>query len=891
MKRLAPAQRLCRLAAVILCSLSIAAAQSGGYYVIDAIAGPGSVGDGGAATAAWFHQPFDVVLDAGGNLYIADSGNHRIRRVDADGNIATFAGSGLEGFSGDGGPASAARLSAPRSVALDAGGNLYIADTGNQRVRKVDAATGNISTIAGTGSSGGSGDGGPASAARLFNPAGLALDSAGNLYIAHRDRVRKVDAATGVISTFAGTGLRGDSGDGGAATAAQLDGPADIALDAAGNLYIADLSNHRIRKVDAATGVISTFAGTGMPGHTGDGGAATAARIFSPRDAAADADGNIYIAHSAVVRKVDTAGNISTIAGTATAGHSGDGGPATAAQMRTPSSVAADADSNIHIVDTNSHRVRKIDAATGNISTIAGDGTYGFSGDGGPATAAHMRLPSSVAADADGNLYIADQSNRRIRKVDAATGAISTIAGDGEFGSSGDGGRATAARMYYPSGLIVDGDGRVYFADQGARRIRRLIPAAALSALPPPRITLQAQPSSVAPGREAALTWTASGAATVTIDQGLGEMTPPAAGSVLVRPRRTTTYTAVARSASGREAAASAAVTVIGGNETGPEVYARPLKLSFALPQDAAPASQTAVLFVDDGELDWSVSSSARWLIASPRQGSLSPGREQTLTVSADPAGMRTGAHRARLFVRAEGRVSAQIRVSLDVLPPRGPAVSEHGVVNAAVRSAFGRPGLFGPRLLPLAPGSLAAVHGVNFLPDGAAPRIAEALPLPTALGGVRVLFDGIAARLRCGQPPGARRRPGGNLRHRAGRGRAALGRRHELLSARRHELLSARRRMPVRRLDNRHPPYARPPAGMDRRVPTGRAGHPVFLPGAELRRGQLGDRANPPKHPRQRRRRSGHRRRRPPQPSRSDDGRRMKPAAAAPASSLCTIR
>ena len=631
MKRLASAQRLCRLAAVILCFLSTAAAQSGGYYVIDAIAGPGAGGDGGAATAAWFHEPSDAALDA-------------------DGNSATFAGSGLEGFSGDGGQASAARLPASRSVALDAGGNLYIADTGNQRVRKVDAATGNISTIAGTGLSGGSGDGGsgdggPASAARLFNPAGLALDSAGNLYIAHRDRVRKVDAATGVISTFAGTGA---------------------------------------------------------------------------------------------------------------AGFGGDGGPATAAQMRAPSSVAADADGNLYIVDTNSHRVRKIDAATGNISTIAGDGTYGFSGDGGAATAAQMASPVSAAADADGNIYIADQGNRRVRKIDAATGAISTIAGDGEFGSSGDGGRATAARMYYPSGLIVDGDGRVYFADQGTRRIRRLIPAAALSALPPPRIALQAQPSSVAPGREAALTWTASGAATVTIDQGLGEMTPPAAGRVLVRPRRTTTYTAVARSASGREAAASAAVAVIGGNETGPEVHARPLKLSFALPQDAAPASQTIVLFAQNGEpdsplepeLDWSVSSSARWLTVSPQQGSLSPGRQQTLTVSADPAGMRTGAHRARLFVRTEGRITTQIRVSLDVLPPRGPAVSEHGVVNAAVRSAFGRPGLFGPRLLPLAPGSLAAVEGLNFLPAGAAPRIAEALPLPTALGGVRVLFDGIAAPL-----------------------------------------------------------------------------------------------------------------------------------------------
>ncbi len=251
---------------------------------------------------------------------------------------------------------------------------------------------------------------------------------------------------------------------------------------------------------------------------------------------------------------------------------------------------------------------------------------------------------------------------------------IHTAAGPG---ATGDGGPATEAWLKYPEGVAADAEGNVYIADYGNARIRKICPPGRVCVIEPPA----AEPI-------------------------------PAPEPIL------------------------------------PAVNARPLKLSFALPQDAAPASQTAVLFVDDGELDWSVRSSARWLTASPRQGSLSPGREQTLTVSADPAGMRTGAHRARLFVRAEGRVTAQIRVSLDVLPPRGPAVSEHGVVNAAVRSAFGRPGLFGPRLLPLAPGSLAAVEGVNFLPDGAAPRIAEALPLPTALGGVRVLFDGIAAPL-----------------------------------------------------------------------------------------------------------------------------------------------
>ena len=448
--------------------------------VISTVAGDGVQGfggDGGPATAAQLYLPRGVALDGAGNLYIADRYNHRIRKVDAAGVISTVAGDGTEGFGGDGGPAVAAQLSRPYGVALDGAGNLYIVDLGNQRIRKVDAA-GVISTVAGDGTEGFGGDGGAATAAQLSFPAEVAPDGAGNLYIADggNNRIRKVDSA-GAISTVAGGG---PIGDGGAAVAAQLNSPGSVAPDGAGNLYIADLHNHRIRKVDAA-GVITTAAGDGTRGYGGDGGAAVAAQLSFPRDVAPDGAGNLYIADSANhrIRKVDAAGVISTVAGDGTRGYGGDGGPATAAQLSSPYGVAADGAGNLYIADTFNHRIRKVDAA-GVISTVAGDGTRGYSGDGGAATAAQLRYPQGVAADGAGNLYIADRVNHRIRKVDAA-GVISTVAGDGTRGSGGDGGPATAAQLNSPRGVAPDGAGNLYIADLGNHRIRKVDAAGVIS--------------------------------------------------------------------------------------------------------------------------------------------------------------------------------------------------------------------------------------------------------------------------------------------------------------------------------------------------------------------------------------------------------------------------
>ena len=440
--------------------------------------GGSSFGDGGAATAGQLNTPNGVALDGSGNLYIADWGNERIRKVDSSGNISTVAGNGTFGFSGDGGAATAARLASPSGVALDALGNLYIADTDNQRIRKVDTS-GNISTVAGTGTAGFSGDGGAATAARLRSPSGVALDGSGNLYVADRlnNRIRKVDSS-GNISTVAGSGTAGFGGDGGSATAtaARLRSPAGVTLDGSGNLYIADTSNHRIRKVDSS-GVITTVAGGGS--SLGDGGAATAARLRSPSGVALDGSGNLYIADrdNYRIRKVDSSGNISTVAGSAR-GFSGDGAAATAAQLNGPEDVALDGSGNLYIADTGNNRIRKVARAQSaddrTIETVAGTGTDGYSGEGGLATAAQLNAPRGVALDDRGNLYIADTNNNRIRWMEPHSGNIFTEAGNGTAGFSGDGGPAGAAQLNQPHGVALDGSGNLYIADTNNHRIRKV---------------------------------------------------------------------------------------------------------------------------------------------------------------------------------------------------------------------------------------------------------------------------------------------------------------------------------------------------------------------------------------------------------------------------------
>jgi trimeric autotransporter adhesin len=613
--------------------------------VITTVAGNGTAayaGDDGAATNASLNRPSGLAVDGVGNFYICDGYNNRIRRVDTNGIISTVAGNGIATYAGDGASATNASLYHPRGVALDVSGNLFVADSSNHRIRIVDT-NGIISTFAGNGSGKFAGDGGLATNASLYDPFDVGFDVYGNLFIADtsNNRIRIVDA-NGIIATVAGNGMHTYAGDGGNPTNASLYAPMGVATDALGNLLIADQQNQRVRMVylyashptlvfnpvgavnagnysvvvtgpyNSITSSIATltvqasptitvqpqsrsvvltsnatfsvsaagsgvlgywwyfagtnllqngtnatltvanisnnsagdytvvatniygsttsqvatltvlfppsvvfqpvsqtnlvgtavnysvtasgtgplsyqwqFNGTNFPrdfivtvagdtsaGYTGDGGPAYTAPLDTPVGVALDAAGNLYIVEHSRIRKVDTNGIITSVAGNGGWTYSGDGGVATNASLKSPSGVAADVFGNIYIADQANNRVRKVDT-NGIITTVAGNGISKFSGDNAAAINASLGFPFGVVADVFGNIYIADQYNNRIRKVDA-NGIITTMAGSGGTGYYGDGGRATNAYLYNPTGVALDSAGNLYIADQSNNRIRKV---------------------------------------------------------------------------------------------------------------------------------------------------------------------------------------------------------------------------------------------------------------------------------------------------------------------------------------------------------------------------------------------------------------------------------
>jgi hypothetical protein len=541
-------------------------------------------GDGSAATSAQLNGPNAVALDSSGNIYIADSGDNRIRKVTvSSGDISTVAGNGTAAYLGDGGAATSAEINDPSGVALDSSGNIYIGDYGNYRIREVNAGTGKISTLAGNGTGGSTGNNGPATSAEV-NTNEIGLDSLGNVYIADSvdNVIRKVQLNTtfpttalgsssavqdfflettaaetiasitaqqsqgskqeysigtitgctvngasnpsgtfctlpitftpaypgprnvpltavtgtgnvtfglagtgtgplatmtpGIISTVAGNGTAGSTGNGGAATSAELNDPSKLAVDSAGNIYISNYNNEDIQKVTASSGNIGIVAGNGTAGYSGDGSAAISAELQNPSGLGIDGAGNIYIAdkHNCRIRKVTVAtGDIATVAGNGTCAYSGDAGLATSAEINKPSSdIAFDSYGNWYFGDSSNYRVREVNISTGIITTVAGNGTSGYSGDGSAATSAEISNPSGIALDSAGNIYISDYADEVIRKVTVSTGIISTVAGNGTLGYSGDGGPAINAELDDPGSVTVDAAGNIYIADNNNNRIR-----------------------------------------------------------------------------------------------------------------------------------------------------------------------------------------------------------------------------------------------------------------------------------------------------------------------------------------------------------------------------------------------------------------------------------
>jgi sugar lactone lactonase YvrE len=450
-------------------------------------------GDGGPAWAACLTSVAGVtresgkglVRDAAGWIYFSDTGHHAIRRIDPQtGIISRWAGIYLGVYSGDGGAASSAGLHRPHQIVFDAAGNMFIADRGNHRIRKVSAATGVITTVAGTGTATGSidgeignpldnlGDGLPATEASLNLPWGVAVDAAGNLYIGDtgNHRVRKVSAATGRIATIAGNGVFGfDGQEEVPATTSSMAGPNALSLDGQGNLIIADSHfdlydlppeeehvYHRVRRLNLGTGIIAT-----VPDTVGLGAS----------HAIADAAGNIYIADhwlNKIWRNTDT------LAGNGTLSFAGDGHPARYARFNGPGALAFDAAGHLYVADQHNHRVRRVHADTGVVTTVAGNGSDRTAGDNGQAASGSLRWPADLAIDASGNLYIADYAANRVRKVTAATGVITTVAGNGTPGFGGDGGQAKLALLAAPTGVAVNGAGDLFIADSDNNRVRKV---------------------------------------------------------------------------------------------------------------------------------------------------------------------------------------------------------------------------------------------------------------------------------------------------------------------------------------------------------------------------------------------------------------------------------
>jgi uncharacterized protein (TIGR03437 family) len=803
--------------------------------VISIVAGNGlsnGGGDGGLAVGASLGYPMGLAFDSAGNLYIADRDAGVVRKVDTNGIITTVVGAGGGGFSGDGGPATQALLSGPHGVAVDESGNLYIADYGNNRIRMVTASTGIITTIAGSNTIGFAGDGGPATKATFWLPTGIAVDSSGNVYIAdtYNHVIRKINTS-GIISTIAGSNQGGYGGDNGPATKADLAAPQSVTLDASGNLYIGDTANERIRYVNPS-GIITTIAGTGTAGFSGDGALATGATFGNPVGLAVDASGAVYVAdlNNGRVRRFAVGGAITTFAGTVTS--VGDGGPSIQSRLNRPSSVAVDSSANLYIADPTANRVRKV-TPSGTITTVAGNGQTGYGGDNGPGSAAILSTANSVAVDSAGNVYIADAGNGRIRRVNATTGIITTLAGGGNGaaytgpGTGGDGGPATAATVRFPLQVAVDGAGNVYFVDAvysnispGSQAVRRVttdgkintwaggstVPGFSGDGGPP----LQAQfgPSiNIAAGNDGSLYIADTNnnrvrkvdpaGATINTIAGNGQATDSgnggaatsagvsypssvvvdAAGNLYIGESGTVRkvspsgiisayagggwgFSGDGGPATGASLAFVSGLALDSGNNlyiadlgnrrirqvqpgVSPAIDLSATSVNFTLASAGSTATTQTFTLTNTGQgtLNWAAAatttSGGAWLSVSPSSGSVLAGPNgSTVTVTAKPAGLTAGDYYGQIQITSPSAASQiqtiTVRLTVQTAGEAPPQVAAGGVLNAASYALQ----------TPVAPGTLVSIFGSNFT-DSTSVLVATSFPWPTQLGGASVTIGG----------------------------------------------------------------------------------------------------------------------------------------------------
>lgn len=762
---------------------------------------PGYSGDRGPASKAQLNFPTSIALDSKGNMYIADTGNAVIRRIAADGTINTVAGNGNPMFAGDNGPATSAQID-PVAVAVDSQGNIYLSDGLNFRIRKIDT-NGIITTIAGTGMQGYLGDNGPATSAWINFVTDVAADNAGNVYLAdyYNYEVREIDTS-GMITDFAGGPLADTLGDNIPATTAAMV-PTGLAFDGSDSLYISDTNvyNTEVRRVDLSTGIIYGVAGNGAIGFSGDGGVAVSAelgypgglvfgggavyfadetnarvrmvannvintvagtsirddgpatdaflnfpegvaidgtgnilvgdtgnleaRVFktggninsigqleggSPYGAGVDSSGNFYITDEEPnfpsgdigrVLQIAADGTTAIIAGNGPAGFSGDGGAATLAVLNSPQGVAVDAAGNIYVADYGNHRVRKVDTS-GNINTIAGNGKTAYSGDNGPATSAGID-PFAVAVDNAGNVFVVDQSNHRIREI-APNNTITTVAGNGLPGYSGDGGAATQAQLKFPAGVAVDGSGNLYIADEGNSVIRRVTAQGLITTIAGNRTPL---PSSGDGGPAIAaqldpLGITVDGMGNVYVTDSINDRVRMLAPQI-VKPASMTIVSGDGQSGTvGTNLAAPVVLKIADGTGTG---LAGAVVTFTVSPEGAATLSPSPAISLNDGTVSL------------------------TVTLGSNPG---------PITITALSYGVANVTITLTANPSNSPSIASGGIVSA---------GLSNPRVQVLSPNAIVTIFGQNFAPAGTAAQggVVDG-QIPTMVAGVCVEFGTVAA-------------------------------------------------------------------------------------------------------------------------------------------------